>query len=303
MLALRPAAFADTHAPEPKLRREKFGYVDRKKCRHENIDRDRQQEADRRCQERIVRQRERCAEHDGTRGGADDGRLPSEGVRGDRPHGGSDRTSHGHQERESGAAGDRLALSDEERRQPGDEAVDEGIDHHQRYAAHDKSRQERLAEKTACRQRQDGPGHRIERRQRALQRSLALEISNQRIRLRFAPDRCQPAGGLRQNSCAGTRRSERQRHPARTSPATPNAGTSSHASSAETGRPAVTRVQIIPDHRPLTLAGKNSVMMEYPTTFSAPRPSPITKRSAMSVSMFGANAEASDARPNSVRLT
>ena len=71
----------------------------------------------------------------------------------------------------------------------------------------------------------------------------------------------------------------------------------------ETGKPAVTRVQIIPDHRPLTLAGKNSVMMEYPTTFSAPRPSPITKRSAMRDSMFGANAEASDARPNRVRLT
>src|SRR6201997_2074185 len=48
----------------------------------------------------------------------------------------------------------------------------------------------------------------------------------------------------------------------------PKAGTNNQARKAETGNPAVTSVHIMPDHFPRIFAGKNSAIIEYPTTTS-----------------------------------
>src|SRR5207253_4745383 len=50
----------------------------------------------------------------------------------------------------------------------------------------------------------------------------------------------------------------------------PKFGTNNQARKAEIGSPAVTSVHIMPDHLPRIFAGKNSAIIEYPTTTSAP---------------------------------
>src|SRR6476659_1273054 len=83
----------------------------------------------------------------------------------------------------------------------------------------------------------------------------------------------------------------------------PKVGTNSQARNAETANPAVTTVHIMPDQRPRIRAGKNSAIMEYPTTTSAPSPRPMRNRSRMSVVMSGATTEASEAAPKMMRLS
>src|SRR5580704_4067426 len=61
----------------------------------------------------------------------------------------------------------------------------------------------------------------------------------------------------------------------------PKFGTTNEATSNEIGRPVTTQTVVKPSHLPRLLAGTNSVMVEYPTTFSAPSPKPITKRQAI----------------------
>jgi hypothetical protein len=58
----------------------------------------------------------------------------------------------------------------------------------------------------------------------------------------------------------------------------------------------------MPDHLPRISAGKNSAIMEYPTTTSAPSPRPMRNRRMMSVVMSGATAGAREAAPNMRRF-
>src|ERR1700681_3157525 len=82
----------------------------------------------------------------------------------------------------------------------------------------------------------------------------------------------------------------------------PNSGTTREATSSDTGNPVTTHTAIMPSHMPRVRAGTNSVMVEYPTTLSAPNPKPMMKRHAISTIMFGANAAANDASPNTSKL-
>jgi hypothetical protein len=82
----------------------------------------------------------------------------------------------------------------------------------------------------------------------------------------------------------------------------PNCGTTTEATSSATGSPVTTHTAVKPSHLPRLRAGTNSVIVEYPTTFSAPRPTPITKRQAIRKAMFGANAAARDAMPKRTKL-
>ena len=68
------------------------------------------------------------------------------------------------------------------------------------------------------------------------------------------------------------------------------------------GSPHTTNTVTIASHLPRARAGANSVIVEYPTTFSAPRPIPMMKRSAISHAMFGAKAAAIAARPKISRF-
>src|SRR5580658_1756399 len=68
------------------------------------------------------------------------------------------------------------------------------------------------------------------------------------------------------------------------------------------GSAVTTKTTIPPSHLPRTAGGTNSVSVAYPTTISAPRPTPVTKRIAISACIVGAKAAAIDARPNSARL-
>ena len=69
-----------------------------------------------------------------------------------------------------------------------------------------------------------------------------------------------------------------------------------------TGKPATTMKAIIDSQRPRVCGGTNSVMVEYPTTISAPNPRPCTKRQMISCGMSWAKAAASEARPKIKRL-
>src|SRR6202158_3327205 len=82
----------------------------------------------------------------------------------------------------------------------------------------------------------------------------------------------------------------------------PKCGMMSVPRSAAAGKPDTTITFMPPSHLPRACGGTNSVMVEYPTTFSAPSPTPMTKRSRVSTAIEGAKAEAMDARPKMARL-
>ena len=70
----------------------------------------------------------------------------------------------------------------------------------------------------------------------------------------------------------------------------PKCGMMSVPRSAATGKPLTTMTFMPPSHLPRVCGGTNSVIVEYPTTFSAPRPTPVTKRSRVSTAIEGAKA-------------
>lgn len=82
----------------------------------------------------------------------------------------------------------------------------------------------------------------------------------------------------------------------------PNFGMIRVPSSAVTGRPATTKTEMSPSHFPRACGGTNSVIVAYPTTFSAPSPAPITNRSKISAVIEGAKAAAMEARPKIARF-
>ena len=57
-----------------------------------------------------------------------------------------------------------------------------------------------------------------------------------------------------------------------------------------------------PSQLPRAPGGTNSVIVEYPTTFSAPSPTPMMKRNRVSTVIEGAKAEAMAASPKMARL-
>src|SRR5579864_5505408 len=82
----------------------------------------------------------------------------------------------------------------------------------------------------------------------------------------------------------------------------PNLGMTSVPTSPAAGKPVTTKTDMPPSHLPRACGGMNSVSVEYPTTFSAPSPTPIINRSKISTPIEGANAAATDASPKIARL-
>src|SRR6202166_225699 len=82
----------------------------------------------------------------------------------------------------------------------------------------------------------------------------------------------------------------------------PNAGMIHEPSSAVAGSPLTTNTAISASHLPRARAGANSVIVEYPTTFSAPKPMPMTNRITTSHAIDGANAAQSAAKPKISRF-
>ncbi len=82
----------------------------------------------------------------------------------------------------------------------------------------------------------------------------------------------------------------------------PNLGIIRVPSSAVTGKPATTKTEMIPSHFPRACGGTNSVIVAYPTTFSAPSPTPITNLSKISTLIEGENVAAIEASPKIARF-
>src|SRR5580700_5515187 len=80
------------------------------------------------------------------------------------------------------------------------------------------------------------------------------------------------------------------RPPIRNMARQPNLGITSVPTSPAAGNPVTTNTDMPPNHLPRACGGMNSVSVEYPTTFSAPSPTPMINRSKISTPMEGAKA-------------
>ena len=83
----------------------------------------------------------------------------------------------------------------------------------------------------------------------------------------------------------------------------PNVGMIRRPPNAEKNKAELVIADSAEPHRPRCSGGTNSESVTYPTTISAPSPTPMTNRAAMSQSIDGAAAPASEAKPKISRLS